>query len=318
GMVLNGENGVPQNFTNAHQYYLAPVVGFAWNPYGDGRTSLRGGYGVTYFKVTEDGCAQGCVNPPLLDSVTITNINFGNPVGSSPIPTAAGTTGVDMQNYRAAQIQNFSLTMEQQFGSNWFISVGGAGSVTTHEPIGTAGPIFPIGQPAPEGGYDFNPNLNSDPALPKGAPANVAYYSRYPGYSSVGLYRSIFKGNWYGLETSLHHPFGHNLYLKSAYTWSHNMDNMGGWINPYNISKSYGNSTVNGNIQHVFTTSLIYSEPFFRSGAKWKQILLSGWKYSDMTTIQSGPSLTMGLSESGTGLATRPNQTGPLTYLKTW
>ncbi len=310
GMVLNGENGIPQNFTNAHQFYLAPVAGFAWDMFGDGRSSLRGGYGVTYFKVTEDGCAQGCVNPPLLASVNITNINFSDPVGASPVPTAPGTTGVDLHNYRAAQIQNFSLTLEQQFGNSWFISIGGAGSVTTHEPIGTAGPIFPIGQPAPEGGYDFNPAIN-------GGTSN-AYYSPYQGYASVGLYESIFKGNWYGLETSLHHPLGHNLYLKSAYTWSHNLDNLGGWINPYNIRTAYGNSTVNGNTPHVFTTSLIYSEPFFTSGARWRQVLLAGWKYSDMTTIQSGSSSSMGMSASKAGLATRPNQNGPLSYPKAW
>lgn len=310
GMVLNGENGIPQNFTNAHQYYLAPILGFAWDMYGNGRSSLRGGYGVTYFKVTEDGCAQGCVNPPLLDSVNITNINFSNPVGASPVPTAPGTTGVDLHNYRAAQIQNFSLTVEQQLGTNWFISVGGAGSVTTHEPIGTAGPIFPIGQPAPEGGYDFNPAIN-------GGTSN-AYYSPYPGYASVGLYRSVFKGNWYALETSIHHPIGQNLYLKGAYTWSHNLDNLGGWVNPYNIKTAYGNSTVNGNTPHVFTTSLIYSEPFFQHGARWREAVLGGWKYSDMTTIQSGSSLSMGMSASKAGLATRPNQIAPLTYPKAW
>jgi hypothetical protein len=310
GMVVNGQNGIPQNFTHAHQYYLAPVAGFAWDLYGDGRSSLRGGYGITYFKVTEDGCAQGCVNPPLLSSVNITNINFSNPVGSSPIPTAPGTTGVDLHNYRAAQIQNFSLTLQQQFGHNWFASVGGAGSVTTHEPIGTAGPIFPVGQPAPTGGFDFNPALNSG--------TSSAYYSPYQGYASVGLYKSVFKSNWYALETALHHPIGHSLYLKAAYTWSHNLDNLGGWINPYKISTAYGNSTVNGNIPHLFTASLIYTEPFFKSGAKWKQVLLGGWKYSDMTTIQSGSSSSMSMSASGAGLATRPNQNGLLTYPKAW
>jgi len=310
GMVLNGVNGIPQNFTNKHQYYLAPVLGFAWDLFGNGRSSLRGGYGLTYFKVTEDGCAQGCVNPPLLASVNITNINFSDPVGASPVPTAPGTTGVDLNNYRAAQIQNFSLTLEQQFGANWFISIGGAGSVTTHEPIGTAGPIFPIGQPAPTGVYDFNPAINSG--------TSNAYYSPYPGYASVGLYQSVFKGSWYALETSIEHPIGRNLYLKSAYTWSHNLDNMGGWVNPYKISKAYGNSTVDGNTPHVFTTSLIYSEPFFQHGARWQQLVLGGWKYSDMTTIQSGSSLSMGMSASKAGLATRPNQNAYLSYPKAW
>lgn len=311
GMVLNGENGVPRNFTNAHQFYLAPVAGFAWDPWGNGRSALRGGYGITYFKVTEDGCAQGCVNPPLLKSVNLINVHFSDPAGASAPLTAPGTTGVDLHNYRAAQIQNFSLTLQQQFGKDWFASVGGAGSVTTHGPIGTAGPIFPLGQPAPEGGYDFNPLINT------GSYSN-AYFSPYPGYASVGIYRSIFKGNWYALETSLHHPVGHGVYLRAVYTWSHNLDNLGGWVNPYNIRTAYGDSTVNGDIHHVFTNSLIYAEPFFQTGATWKRELLGGWKYSDMTTIQSGGAMSMGLSLAHSGLASRPNQNGPVNYLKEW
>ena len=45
-----------------------------------------------------------------------------------------------------------------------------------------------------------------------------------------------------------------------------------------------------------------------------KQALLAGWKLSDMTTIQSGSSLTFGLSTSHNGLATRPDVLAPLTY----
>ncbi len=311
GMVINGQNGIPTNFTHAHQFYLAPVLGFAWDPYGNGRTAFRGGYGVTYFKVTEDGCAQGCVNPPLLTSVNLINVGFSDPVGAAAPLTAPGTTGVDLHNYRAAQIQNFSLSMQQQLAQSWFISIAGAGSVTTHEPIGTGGPIFPLGQPAPEGGYDFNPLINT------GNYSN-AYFSPYPGYASVGMYSSIFKGNWYALETSIHHPIGHGVYLRAVYTWSHNLDNLGGWINPYNLRTAYGNSTANGDIHHVFTNSLIYAEPFFTSGAKWKQELLGGWKYSDMTTIQSGGAMSMGMSIAHSGLAGRPNQNGPVTYTKDW
>ena len=311
GMILNGQNGIPRNFTTAHQYYLAPVAGFALDPYGDGRTAIRGGYGITYFKVTEDGCAQGCVNPPLLQSVSLINVNFSNPVGASAPLTAQGTTGVDLKNYRAAQIQNFSLTVQQQFGSSWYFGIGGAGSVTTHEPIGTAGPIFPLGQPAPEGGYDFNPLINT-------GNYNNAYFSPFPGYSSVGMYSSIFRGNWYALETSVHHPVGHGVYLRSAYTWSHNLDNLGGWINPYNLRASYGDSTANHDIRHVFTSSLIYTVPFFQSARGWKQIVLGGWKYSDMTTIQSGAAMTAGMSIAHSGLATRPDQSSAVTYSKHW
>jgi hypothetical protein len=81
---------------------------------------------------------------------------------------------------------------------------------------------------------------------------------------------------------------------------------------------AYGNSTANANTPQVFTASLIYSLPLLGASSGWKRAVLGGWKYSDMTTIQSGSSASMGLSIANIGLATRPNQIAPVTYPKTY
>ena len=111
------------------------------------------------------------------------------------------------------------------------------------------------------------------------------------------------------------HPVGHNLSVTVAYTWSHNLDNGGGFKNPYNLHSAYGNSSLN--TPQVFTFSGIFTEPWFKSG--WHHAILGGWKYSDMTTIQSGSSTTFGIT--GTNLGgpiSRPNIVGQITYPKTW
>jgi hypothetical protein len=108
---------------------------------------------------------------------------------------------------------------------------------------------------------------------------------------------------------------GHNLYLTVAYTWSHNLDNTGGFQNVYHTGLAYGNSSLN--TPHVFTTSLIYSVPWFMKSTSWRRAVLGGWKLSEVTTVQSGSSLTMGMNTANTGLATRPNLIGPVTYSKT-
>ena len=68
------------------------------------------------------------------------------------------------------------------------------------------------------------------------------------------------------------------------------------------------------NVPQVLTLGLIYTEPWFKNSTGWKRQVLSGWKLSDMTTIQSGSSLTFGLSVSHTGLANRPDDIAPLVY----
>jgi hypothetical protein len=316
GIIINGQNGVPLNLlTNQHQYYWSPDVGFAMDVFGDGRTSLRGGYSVIYNKQIEGDCASQCVNPPLVQQTTLINVPFSDPAGASPPPSAQTTSGLDLQNYRAAQVQTYSLSVEQQIGS-WILSIAGAGNATAHMPISNINATpFPINQPPPTTvsgvAYDFNPNLNLSTYSP-------AFYAPYQGYNGIGQLTSILKGSWNALEVSLRHPVGHNLYLTAAYTWSHNLDNLGGWVNPNKLQTAWGNSTASGNTPQVFTASAIYSLPIFQGPSGWQHAILGGWKLSDITTIQSGSSLSVGVTGSGYGLATRPNLVGSVVYPKTW
>ncbi len=302
GMIVNGKNGVPLNLTNTHNYYWAPVAGFALDVFGNGRTSLRGGYGITYDKNTEDNCGSGCVNPPLIQQVSLINANFSDPAGSGAAPlTAPGTSGENLQNYQATQIQSYSLSWQQQFGENWLASIAGAGDSTRY------GSLSPnINQPKPVGGYDFNPLLNT------GNYAN-AYFAPYQGYSNIPYSQPINWSNWNALELGLQHHAGNNLYLTAAYTWSHQRD-IGGIQNAYDIRKAYESNGV----PQVFTVSVIYTLPRLQRASRWERTVLGGWQYSDMTIVQSGGFGTLGLSVAHTGLASRPNQIAPVTYPKKW
>ena len=305
GIVLNGENGIPLNLTNSHKSYWAPTGGFALDVFGNGRTSLRGGYGITYNRTLGQGCAQGCVGYPTTQSVNLINTGFTNPLGGTVAPpTAFGLSGEDLKNYKMQQIQTYSLSLQQQLGENWLVSIAGAGNLYRNIILS-----ININQPPRVPGYNFSPLLNT------GNYAN-AYFAPYKGYSSIGYNESIGRANWNALEFGVRHPVGNNLYLTAAYTWSHNLDMLGGIQDAYNPQAAYGNSTLN--VPHVFTASAIYSLPQLQSSPLWERTLLGGWKYSDMTTVQSGPNQTLGLSLAHTGLATRPNLVQQLTYPKAW
>jgi hypothetical protein len=322
GMIINGQNGVPLNLLIAqHKSYLSPILGFAWDVFGNGRTSLRGGYAVTYDKQIEGDCASLCVNPPLVQETALINVPFSQPAAAAT-PTANSSSSLDLHNYRAAQVQSYNLSVQQQF-KGWILSVTGAGDATAHMPISNVNATpFPLNQPQPTTiagvGYDFNPNLNNSAYA-------SSYYAPYQGYSSIGLYTSILKGNWAALEASARHPVGHNLYLTAAYTWSHNLDNIGGWVNPNKLHTAWGNSTATSgsvtggqNVPQLFTVSVVYNIPIFQGSTGWAHTLLGGWKLSDITTAESGSSLTVGVTGSGFGLATTPNLLARVAYPKQW
>ncbi|MGI8744932.1 MAG: carboxypeptidase-like regulatory domain-containing protein [Bryobacteraceae bacterium] len=305
GIILNGVNGVPLNLTDAHKFYFAPTFGFAWDMFGNGRAALRGGYGVTYNRNAGMGaaCSQGCVSYPVVQSTSLINANFPNPVGSAAAPLTANSVSGQVLDYQIGRIQTFSVSWQEQFGANWFVSIAGAGNVARH--LQTS---ININQPLPFGGFDFNPNLNT-------SAYTSAYYAPYQGLGPITFSEPIGLDNWNALELGLRHPVGNNVYLTVAYTWSHNLDNAGGFQNVHQPQLAYGNSSLN--VPQVFSTSVIYSVPWYQKSGGWKHALLGGWKYSDVTTIQSGPSQTLGLSLANTGLAIRPDLIAPVTYPKT-
>lgn len=305
GLIRNGVNGVPLNFTNAHVNYIAPSLGFAWDMFGDGRTSLRGGYGLAYTaSPIQSYCLNTCsVNPPLIQSITFNAPDFPNPIGAAVKPAGAPTLASEALNLQLAQIQTYSLSVQRQFSGNWLASVAGAGNIARH-----MGAQFDYNQPVPDLPYDFNPTINAGKVF-------TYTFAPYLGYGAINTETSEMNAYWDALEVSVRHPVGHNLFLSVAYTWEHGLseargntlvNNQGKPQDTYHPGNDYGNS--NTNVPQILTVSAIWGLPWYRNAAGLRGSALGGWQFSDITTVQTGFSMNPGLSIPTPGLATRPDR----------
>lgn len=308
GIILNGLNGVPLNFATAHQYYWAPSVGFAYDLSGDGKTSLRGGYGISYTRnFAQSDCSYQCAaNYPRVSTLTLIGPQFPNALAAGSVaPQGAQTMATTRLDDQSAQIQSYSLTLQHEFPGDWLVSLAGAGNIGRH----LAG-LYDINQPLPDPPFDYNPIINAGTIFPY-------VFSPYPGYAGINTIQSDLDMYWNALEIEVKHPAGHNLFLSGAYTWQHGLTQKRGQLffaglygnraqDYYHHGNEYGSSNVN--TPQVFNVSAIWNLPWFRNAKGLKGLALGGWKYSDITTIYTGFSLDPGLSVSNQGLAIRPNR----------
>ena len=305
GLVRNGVNGVPINFTNDHVWYWNPTAGFAWDLSGDGKTSLRGGAGISHTRVfSGSDCSLYCgSNYPDITSLTLETPLFPDPVGTGmAAPLGAPNLQSQAFNIQLAQITTYSLTLEHEFPGNWIFSVAGAGDTAKH--VQTQ---FDINQPKPTGGYDFDPSINT---------GTFEYvFAPYPGWGSIITNVSSTGMNWNGLLVNLRHRLAKSFFLSASYTWSHSLtDTHGGYelfqnstVNQdiYHPKRDYGNS--DSNVADLLAISHIWNLPFFSGGGGISHAVLGGWSYTGSTTFQTGFSQDPYLSVSEQGLATRPN-----------
>jgi len=304
GLVYNGFNGVPYNLSSAHANYVSPSVGFAWDLYGNGQTSLRGGYSINYLKSgSSSDCEAHCVGLPVVSEIELSGASFPNPLnGLTSVPTAVSGYGEDMKNIQAAKIHSYSLSLEQQFGPSWIAEIAFAGVAGRNLPL-----ELNINQPLPYQGSAYNPLLISS------GPGN-SFYSPYPGYDNILYATSTGIANWNALETSLRHPAGHNVTLRAAFTWAHGLSDVPGQAgyaqensgvqDSYHPMNDYGSSPLNQDLN--LSGSVIYLLPWFKTSG-WTKSVFGGWDASAILSAQAGTSISPGVSVSDHGLATRPN-----------
>lgn len=276
---------------------FGPRIGVAYDVFGDGKTSFRGGYGIYYGRVQSSTIYNALINtgnPNGQAQVALQPTDPASPIFPNVLPSnITGTVGGAIQffseDFQAPLINQYDLILEHQIWRNTVVSVSYIGS------LGRNLPTF----------FDLNNQVTGSTTYTvvggpfDGRVFTLPRYTRFGGAvgtQALTRIQSTVKSEYNALVLQFNRRFTDGLQFQNSYTFAKATDtnqNSATFTqtnSPYDIlDGSYDPGPSNFDVRHKFVSSIVWSPTFYKgSRNSFGNYILNGWTISPIFTYYSG------------------------------